>query len=613
MKNENEFKDRLDKELSAVAFHGQEAVMERVHASAPQRKRGRLTLALALVFVLICSTALAIAIAVSPAYRAESEARRIVSARYSLTSEMLDLFFAKSERYDGGWRVVFSPVSLSTEKLGVYKAVIADDGKHEASWSHDGADLRQGSLSADAWGSMQLEKVLEARKQNYEKWFGGALAVYEQLSLEDKAKLDSGLIMQDGSAMSVVNIAPTGGDISPYDAENAALRAVMEKYGIGADLLKKTSVSFLYYDSESAANMLGLAENARIYRFDFKVVGSSADVFVMLSSPSGDIAQCIKRSEPEDNRLPDGDLALYSEAAREWAESGAFDYLSADEKAETVSRFEAAGMRSLLPDGDFLASADLLIGEQEAIVAAKTAFEANYELHGNALQLFTLTTAVMNADSGSKWVVTLKYDEQWRAEELPHLPLERLGTYSCAVSAQSGEVISCAWSFDGYVLSDRLGLSTGWGGAQIGKLLAFADEYSAILAPYREKEPDAPWNIGELSVEDDAKVCALLVAEGFSARQYRYVLPEKGDLSYDAAVSLAISDIAETYSSANLSELNVNEYMTDCYIRYQDSEAPLRCWGVSVESETDKYTVVIGAEDGLVLGVWHDAAYMGNG
>ena len=53
--------------------------------------------------------------------------------------------------------------------------------------------------------------------------------------------------------------------------------------------------------------------------------------------------------------------------------------------------------------------------------------------------------------------------------------------------------------------------------------------------------------------------------------------------------------------------------MTDCIIRYEDGQAPVRCWVVTFDDGWDRYTVELDAQSGITRGIWHDSASSGNG
>lgn len=613
MRTEDAVRQELDKELNWLTFRGQEAVMDKLRQPVRHLSKRRVAFALVLSLVLLCATAVALVMRFTPSFDADRSARDAVTVKYGLTDDMLDLFYPKTEKTDTGWRVILTPASLDVARIGVYDVALETGRAAEATWSHDGADLMDGSLAAEAWGPVQLEKVMTARKKNNESWTGDFYEHFDALTLEEKAALDADLLLGDGTASGLVYIAPKEGDIAPEQAEMLARQAIHNKYGIDGDSLSRQSINFYYFDAEYAESWFEQQTPLRVYRFDFILNGSEGSFIVRVDSPSGEVLRCVKQVKPEDDFLPEDDLSAYPDAVREWVENGSFACLTADEKADAVRRFTMADMRELLPEGDFLPTSSVRVTELEALGTAKLSLGESYQLTAERLVPFSCVTSLQRVEGAAVWQFTWTWNEMWRTNDHPNLPMERLGSYNVRISAEDGSVISCAWSLDGETQTDLLGTSKAWGAALIDRLYTLQDSYIAILQPYREAEPDAAWNIGDLSMEDDAAACKLMVAEGFSQRENCYVLPESGDLTYEQAVTQARQAIAEVYPHLNLYTLPLLDSMTDCIIRYEDGQAPVRCWVVTFDDGWDRYTVELDAQSGITRGIWHDSASSGNG
>lgn len=614
MKTENKIQKKLDTELSWLTFQGEKKVLSRVRQSAPSTlPKRRAVWVFALILMLLCATAVGLVLTFTPRFEAIRTARSAVADQYGLTPEMLDLFYGKSEQSKDGWHVTLSPVSLDTERIGVYEVVLPMSGEADVKWSHDGEDTQNGDLAASAWGPLQLDKVITARRHSAENWSGDVYAHYDELTLEDKAALDAALLLPDGAASALIHIAPKGDDLTPEQAEAAARFAASEKYGDFGEALETYSLNFYYYDAQSAMEFFKQSEAHRVYRFDFTLAGHDPAFVVYLSSPTGVILDCYKICNPQDDVLPPGNLADYPDAVKEWVDNNAFEMLSAAEKAEAVTRFEAAGLRELLPTGDYLAPESVKILEAQAVAAAKKALNEQFGLAARHLALFRRTSSLIRTAKGDSWQLVWNYDEFWRHEDLPIYDITPLGRYTVIISAQDATVLSCAWSMTGKTQTPLLGTSEGWNAALIDRLIALADDYAALLKPYRDAAPGAAWNTGELTVKDDAAICEWMIKEGYPQRQFIYVLPESGDLTVSEAVALARSAVAQIYPNIDVQALPLLDLMTDCYINYNDNEAPKRCWCVNFDDGMDRYTVVMDAATGVTQGVWHDDASSGNG
>ena len=132
-----------------------------------KKRMGALVLTCALAMVSV--GALAAGLLFSSRVDAQQAAAQALEAQYGITTEMGDFFRCAVEEKDGRTTATYTPANASMEtRLGVYTVVI-EDGKAQASWSHDGAE-NPGGLSSPVWSAAELEEAI-ARKVAGEEWY----------------------------------------------------------------------------------------------------------------------------------------------------------------------------------------------------------------------------------------------------------------------------------------------------------------------------------------------------------------------------------------------------------------------------------------------------------
>lgn len=127
--------------------------------------RPRMMLAAALVLMMLAAAAVAAGFMYSEKYDVKLLAQQELERKYGLTREMDGLFVYDVQTQGETSVVTLHPMEMdkkAEERLGVY-TVIVQNGKAQASWSHDGAE-NDGSFDSPAWGAAQLNEALEQKK-----------------------------------------------------------------------------------------------------------------------------------------------------------------------------------------------------------------------------------------------------------------------------------------------------------------------------------------------------------------------------------------------------------------------------------------------------------------
>ena len=598
----NDLKTAIDDRLAAMDWSGQAEVLRRIRTPRKTVKL-RTMVAVCAMLLLLCLTALAFTMQFSLQYDAVQKARGAISAKYGLTDEMLDLFGTSPRKEQDGWVVRFEPFSLNMEAMGVYTVICREDGFIQATWSHDNTQdsgLPPGDLGASAWGAKQLERAISLRRNSVKAWSEAALKGYEEMTLEERAALDAPLLANPGAA-SVIHIAPEDTDIPPEQAVTLARQAVASKYGVSQDVLEALRQEISFY----------LIEGVREYRVILTYPRTRQTLYgITIQSPSGKIPFCKWYAEDEDRTLPEGDLAKYVEAAREYAQSGAFELLSAAEKARVAERFSQAGLRVLLPAGEYVVPNGGDISESRALAAAKAALEDTFGFTKEDFPFFALRTAMMVKSGARDWQIIFFPKEQpnWRWRDF-----DKLGSYTVTIDAGSGRVIACDWSLAGVNQGKAYTRQTfGQAAAYSSDMLPWVRGLLAGLQAILNKYPKDV-NSGQMSVEDDAAYDGLMREAGYGPAMYCYVTPEEGDISQDDATALALKALADVYG-LDTGKLAACDITVQCMIDHHMGEKPVKVWCVSFFGYgQDGYTVLLDAATGQVEGIWHDSPASGNG
>lgn len=601
----NDLKTALDDRLSDMDWHGGDEVLRHIHAPGT-KIRLRTAILLFAILLLLCATALALSLKFSAQYHMLGLARSAVSAKYDLSGEMLDLFSTDTQHSGSGWTVHFTPLALNTKAMGIYTVTFEGNGTAAASWSHDDIELSSlssGDLSSDAWGAQQLKRALRLRRENAAAWNDAALGMYDNMSLKERADLDAPLL-SDTDAGVFINISPDEKDIPQAQAQAMAQKAVSDKYGVALDVLTS-------YGMHSSFQLI-TKDNTREYSFSIQPPQTGIGTYaVRLLSPSGKVTQCRWLVEPENRTLPEGDLKRYAEAAREYAKSGAFELLSARDKAWVAERFMKAGFNVLLPEGDYLLPGNTDISEKEVLQKARAALEKEYGFTADTLSFFVPHFALIMGNGLRTWQITFSpaAQEDWHWDY--H---DKLGSYTVTLAAEDGSVLGCVWSLAG--LSDdaytehTFGEANAYSARLLPWLKKLKEEQKAILAKYPEDI-----NRGYMSIEDDAAYDELMRQAGFDEESYGYVIPSAQDIRSSEAVNLSKQALDKEYGLSG-TMLDTCEQTVNCFMNFSLHDAPVKVWGVTFFSYgqgLDNYTVILNAATGVIEAIYHDSPESANG
>lgn len=580
-------KDQLNTALRDMDWNGEEAVLRRIRQGRVQRcpRPSRALVFAALLLISLIATALALTLHFSADYRLVRQARQALTAQYGLTEEMLDLFTATIS----GDEVTFVSQQHSV-KLGEYTVRREDDGELTAAWSHDDADealLCAGDLTSPAWGARQLERILAAYQEKTANW--SLISDLSTLTLEEAAALDAPMLDVQQVGL-LIHIVPDEDDLSATEAEVIARQAIVEKYGVAADTLSESAyVSFFLYGGTQR----------REYRFDLD------SYVVYVASPTGAVTYC-RWNIPDENRtLPEGSLSQYPQAAAEYISSGAFALLSASEKAEVSARYQEAGLGGLLPREDFTTPLPTEMTEDEAIRLAERTLEATYAFPSGWQTLFTVRTAMVQADNRA-WVVEfLPHElENWRWRDF-----EKLGSYTVTIDPASASVLSLVWSLDGTAADGYTESSFAQASAYSADMLpwvqALLDDLQAIVDKY-----PAYANLNEMSLTDRGAYAARMRAAGYSAAQYDDVIPQDSDIPLEEAAALAQDALCALYGDKCLTR---GEAEQEGLTMVESVDGILRIWSIVFTDDQDIFTIQVNAQTGEIINIWHDSPAFGNG
>lgn len=585
----NSMKDQLNTALREMDWHGEEEVLRRLHRGQTARcpRPSRTLVFAALLLLSLIATALALTLHFSADYRFVRQARQALSAKYGLTEEMLDLFACT---------VTDDTAAFTCQQhgmqLGEYTVRRADDGGLTAAWSHDGTDealLASGDLTSPAWGARQLERILDAYQAKTANW--SLITDMSTLTLEEAAALDAPMLDVQQVGL-LIHIIPDADDLSATEAEALARLAIAEKYGVAADALSDSAyISFFLYGGTQR----------REYRFDLD------GYVVYAASPAGDVTYCRWNIPAENRTLPEGSLAQYPQAAEEYISSGAFALLSASEKATVSAHYQEAGLGELLPREDFTAPLPTEMTEGEAIRLAGDTLEAVYALPSGWQTLFTVRTAMVQADSRA-WVVEfLPHElENWRWRDY-----EKLGIYTVTIDSASASVISASWSLDGAALDGYTESTFADAPAYSSAMLPWVQTLLNDLQAIVDKYPTYT-NLSGMSLADRGAYAARMRAAGYSAAQYDDLIPQDSDIPQEEAATLAMDALCALYGDL-CTALTRGEPDQEGLTMAESADGILRIWRIVYADGQDVFTIQVNAQTGEIMNIWHDSPAFGNG
>lgn len=588
----NRFRAEIDTRLSDLTFTRQEQVLARVRGRRTARPIPKRTVALVLALMLmLCGTAVALTLRYSARFDLERHARGILSSKYGLTSEMIDLYSPRVEQGEDGWTVRFVPYQWE-DLMGVYTVTGSANGSTQATWSHDGEEP-----SESIWGPEELQRFMDAKKALHEAEAQTQIDK-SSLTFEERAAIHAPMLGVTGLNWRA-DIVPGEDDLQPEEAERLARQAVMDKYGISEEALDGYEVTVYFY----------MYTESKTRQYQFELFGGPDRFMIEISSPEGEILDCSWWGMKEGAQLPEGDLSLYPEAAMEYVKAGAFEALSAEEKADVYRRYEAAGLSDLLPEGEFVTPAPADLNEQAAIARAREAIMAQYEFPEEGFELFGVRTAMLRREESREWQIRFIAQEPinfyWLGERT-------LGIYTVAV-AGDGSVTGCEWSLESMYMGSHTEESFGQAQVYTGKDLSYMITLIGKLDEIISKYPDYPgyvWD-GDMSLEDRAAFDGLMRRAGFNPRTFSDLLPQEGDITQQEALELARQVLKDEYgvTDEELDRSNLEIYF---WTRYDLRDEPIRGWDFAFKGK-EIYSVFINAEEGVIEQIDHDDLSLSNG
>ena len=591
----NRFQQEIDTRLADLTFTREAEVLDRLHARRQARPIPKRTVALILALMLmLCGTAVALTLRYSAQLDLERHTRGVLTSKYGLTGEMIDLFSPHVERDGANWTVRYLPIGWE-EQMGEYTVTGSANGDTQATWSHDGEEL-----SDSVWGPEQLQQFMTVRHAQQSSIASAASAGnLGNLTLEEMAAIDAPLLNLPGAAGEWLNVVPGEDDIQQADAERMAVEAVMTKWGIPAAELAACKIRTHFY--------LYPEDGHHEYRI-FVEGGYALGTFdVKIASPSGEITRNDWWSSPESVRLPEGDLAQYPAAAEEFVTEGGFDLLPPGGKAAVYLRYEAAGLADLLPPGVYVTPATTDLNEQAAITRAKKAMAETYAFPAEAFELFGVRTAMLRGEAGREWQVRFIGQDQWPLYWLDH---DTLGEYTVTVAAD-GSIMRCEWSLAEQYAGGYTESTFGQSEVLAGELLTWALTLRDKLNQINAKYPDLLNPSDDMSLEDLAAYDGLMRDAGFDPNSYPHLLPEEGEIQEAEAIALARQVLKDEYGLTD-DILDHSVLETSFWMNAYISDEPIKGWSV-VYKGAEIYRVFINAADGIIEEVEHDDLSLGNG
>lgn len=594
----NDLRASLNTALRDVDWNGEAQVLRIIHQLRKpihRRATARAFVFAIVLMLMLATTAIALTLIFSARFDTQQEARRAVMNKYGLTDEMLDLFTYADADAHTDVVATFTMTNAHNDRLGVYTVRRAADGTLEATWNHDGADaalLSSGSLASPAWGAKQLERILPMYREQAVRWT--QVLNISELSLEECAALDAPLLEAQDAGM-LIHIVPDENDLSAEQAEKLARSAITDKYGVSADALSayEARISFFLYGGTN--------------RHEYRVEINKYIVYV--ASPSGAVAHCGWMIPENERTLPAGDLSRYPDAAKEFITSGAFALLGADDKAAVAKRYTDAGLAGLLPRHDYIARQAGDLTEENASMAAAAALERAYELPAGWKTLFMNRTSLVGHDNRREWIVEyMPYElDNWHWRDF-----SKLGVYTVTIDAETGGVVSCDWSFSDLQLDQYTEQSFSNAPAYNASMLPWVLDLLRDLQEILDKYP-RQINLSEMTLEDRGAYSARMRRAGYSATQYRDLIPASEDMPQDEAAALAWDALNTVYDLSGLS-LERDEPMQEGLYMVQLSDgAWIRVWNIVYTNGMDIFTVHVNTETGEIENIWHDSPAFGNG
>lgn len=567
-------------------------------------KHRKALIVFAIVMLLaLATTAIAIGLRRSAEVNAISTARQTMIDEYHHTPETLGCFTADAERQQDMWIVTFTGSAWEMERLGDYTVLLKDGQPAEARWSHDDLDSslwQDGSMNAPAWGAKQIMQRLE---MDAEVWKERESVNWEKLSFEEAAKHMSSFRGYDDNKNVILfdRAIPNADDVPVEDVVEIARDAIANQYGIQEDALEGFELNISFGQSQDGSMIRQYIVQYKLPQDVLLPTVNYEAYTAYVSALSGKVIVLEWAVSNERRTLPEGSLGSYEKAVTEFINTGALEVKSASEKADIVTRINAAGFGYLLDAGlPYVAESGDDLSEADAVAHAQNELTDQYQIDPAAFPLFQVSTSLLELPEGRRWEITFTphiqnaMDEPFWQGEI----LSRIGTYTVGMDAASGDTSDVAWSLEDRWINDIYTADT-WAtapvyhGSTLKWIKVLRDETMVILAKY-------PANVQtyDLSMEDAATYDTLFREAGFSVGFPRG-LPRESDISYDEALGIARDAILNEMPSAQ-------ELLKDAYVLgiYTVANPDMPSWAFTIAFVDDgmeaTFSVWVDAETGEV-------------
>ena len=243
--NENEFRSRLDAELSQITWTpgNRRAALARMSRGGTMimKRKVLISLMLAALTLLMALTAYAASVIFGPRVDIARTADRALEEQYGITDEMQVFFQRAVERMDGRSAVVTYTGNWDLNYvLGTYTVTI--DGKQaRAVWSHDG-ESTEGGLDAEAWGIDQLNEMIRLYRDThdmsvyYEKAVAAAMKHHQKVENPTR-RVEDAETEESFNARQAALREKSG--LSEEELLSVARQAIETAYGLTAEQMDK--------------------------------------------------------------------------------------------------------------------------------------------------------------------------------------------------------------------------------------------------------------------------------------------------------------------------------------------------------------------------------------
>ncbi|MEG1360414.1 MAG: hypothetical protein RSE23_12135 [Clostridia bacterium] len=370
---------------------------------------------------------------------------------------------------------------------------------------------------------------------------------------------------------------------------------VMEKYGLSREAMDMFGGQMEQEERGAAVRFTETSEN--------EGVREKMGIYTVLFAKDGSTAVQWTHDDVDPASWADGSLE-----ALVWGEKQIVAYRAMREQEQREQQAEwekkygggqvaETPMPTAVPQGK-------LTHEQALEIAAKAMKEA-YHFTEKDFLLFRVSTSLTAGEKGT-W--TVAYQPANVAMELggtaSGLPL---GDYTVSISDENGEVQKAEWSLEGVEHGVYTQQTWGQAKAYCAEMLPWVAQLVSQCEVYLQKAEAIP---GASSVEEHAAYDQLFRDAGFDAKHYNHVVPQAGDITYDQAVEMVAKLLYEEYGvSRAVFDASVFAYAD---LTQKQDQREWYFW-VQNAQEQNSWTVVLNAENGMVLYLGIDPSACGNG